>query len=271
MVIKLNKAFKNAKKTDKRYRILYGGAGSGKSHYMGQETILNMLSNKEYSYLIVRKTNKSIRNSVFKLLCDIISEYDLTSKFHINKTEMSIRCLNGSTVITSGLDDVEKLKSIAGVNRIWVEEASEISEQDFNQLDLRLRGINKVGYQMTLTFNPISELHWLKRVFFDLGSNEAFVLKTTYLDNKFLDDKYIDTLKQLEIQDYQYYRIYALGEWGSLGNLIFTNWEKRNLKGEKEYFDNDYNGLDWGLIDIAPIYSNVYRKFGEPTNVGCAA
>jgi phage terminase large subunit len=247
MVIKLNKAFKNAKKTDKRYRILYGGAGSGKSHYMGQETILNMLSNKEYSYLIVRKTNKSIRNSVFKLLCDIISEYDLTSKFHINKTEMSIRCLNGSTVITSGLDDVEKLKSIAGVNRIWVEEASEISEQDFNQLDLRLRGINKVGYQMTLTFNPISELHWLKRVFFDLGSNEAFVLKTTYLDNSHLDEKYIGTLERLKEQDYQYYRIYALGDWGSLGNLIFTNWEKADLRGNN--FDNFFNGGDWGFAD----------------------
>jgi phage terminase large subunit len=117
MVIKLNKAFKTARGTKKRYRILYGGAGSGKSHYMAQETILNMLYNKEYSYLIVRKTNKSIRNSVFKLLCDIISEYDLASKFHINKTEMSIKCLNGSTVITSGLDK-QTLSSINFSNSV---------------------------------------------------------------------------------------------------------------------------------------------------------
>ena len=206
-----------------------------------------MLYNKEYSYLIVRKTNKSIRNSVFKLLCDIISEYDLANKFHINKTEMSIKCLNGSTVITSGLDDVEKLKSIAGVNRIWVEEASEISEQDFNQLDLRLRGKNTLGYQMTLTFNPISELHWLKKTFFDIGVEDSFVLKTTYLDNHHLDEKYIDTLERLKDQDYQYYRIYALGDWGSLGNLIFTNWEKADLRGNN--FDNFFNGGDWGFAD----------------------
>ena len=105
--------------------------------------------------------------------------------------------------------DVEKLKSVAGINRVWVEEASEITEQDFNQLDLRLRGKNKLGYQMTLTFNPISELHWLKRVFFDIGDDNAFILKTTYLDNPFLDDKYRETLERLKEQDYQYWRIYA--------------------------------------------------------------
>jgi phage terminase large subunit len=160
---------------------------------------------------------------------------------------MSIQCTNGARIITSGLDDVEKLKSVAGINRIWIEEASEISEQDFNQLDLRLRGKNNVGYQMTMTFNPISELHWLKRLFFDLGVADSFVLKTTYLDNSHLDAKYIEALERLKDQDYQYYRIYCLGDWGSLGNLIFTNWEKADLSGNN--FDNFFNGGDWGFAD----------------------
>ena len=81
MKISLNNVFKSAHKTDKRYRVLYGGAGSGKSHYVAQETIINMLESSEYKYLIVRKTGKSIRNSVFKLLLDIISEYNLSSFF----------------------------------------------------------------------------------------------------------------------------------------------------------------------------------------------
>lgn len=247
--MKLNKVFKQAKETNKRYRILYGGAGSGKSHYTAQETILNMLSNGEYSYLIVRKTGKSIRNSVFKLLTNIISNNDLSEYFIINKTEMSIQCKTGASLITSGLDDVEKLKSIADVNRIWIEEASEITETDFNQLDLRLRGKNKVGYQMTLTFNPISELHWLKKLFFDVGVDESYVLKTTYKDNHHLDDKYIETLERLKEQDYQYYRIYALGEWGSLGNLVYSNWEKADLSQLKGTFDNYKNGGDWGFAD----------------------
>ena len=148
MKINLSKVFKKAKKSKARYRVLYGGAGSGKSYYVAQETILNMLTSKSYSYLVVRKTGKSIRNSVFRLITNLISDYNLSDKFIINKTEMSIVCINGSSLITSGLDDVEKLKSIANINRIWVEEASEITETDFNQLDLRLRGQNDIGYQI---------------------------------------------------------------------------------------------------------------------------
>jgi len=206
-----------------------------------------MMRDPEYSYLVVRKTGRSLRFSVFQLLTDIIHANDLESIFVINKTEMSISCSNGSRLIMSGLDNVEKLKSITGINRLWIEEANEISEQDFNQLDLRLRGKNNLGYQMTFTFNPVSELHWLKRVFFDIGMIDAFILKTTYIDNHHLDERYKDTLERLKEQDYLYYRIYALGEWGSLGNLIFSNWEKQDM--DASTFDNIFNGLDFGFAD----------------------
>ena len=258
MELKLNGAYKQATGSKDRYRVLYGGAGSGKSHFVGQETLLNMLHKPDYSYLIVRKTGKSIRNSVFRLLVEMISGYNLSSYFSINKTEMTITCVTGSSLITSGLDDVEKLKSVANINRIWIEEASEITEQDFNQLDLRMRGQSKVGYQMTLTFNPISELHWLKKSFFDVGRNGAFVLKTTFKDNDFLDDRYIQTLKDLEKQDYQYYRIYALGEWGSIGNVIFSNWRKEDLSEIKQSFDNFHNGLDFGFADDPTAFVRVH-------------
>lgn len=256
--IKINVVYKKAKKSKNRYRVLYGGAGSGKSHFVGQEVLLNMMSSKEYSYLVVRKTGKSIRNSVFRLLSEMIRDYELTSYFNINKTDMAITCVTGSSLITSGLDDVEKLKSVANINRIWVEEASEITEKDFNQLDLRLRGQSKVGYQLTLTFNPISELHWLKKSFFDVGRNGAFVLKTTFKDNNFLDARYIQTLNDLKEQDYQYYRIYALGEWGSLGNVIYSNWEKQDLSAVKDTFDNHYNGIDWGFGDDPTAFVRVH-------------
>lgn len=258
MKIKLNPAYKKANKTKARYRILYGGAGSGKSHFTAQETLLNMLSSPHYSYLVVRKTSKSIRNSVFRLLTQMISDANLEQYFKVNKTEMTITCATGSSLITSGLDDVEKLKSVANINRIWIEEASEVSESDFNQLDLRLRGQSKVGYQMTATFNPISETHWLKRSFFDIGRPDSFVLKTTYKDNKFLDDKYISTLLELEKQDYQYFRIYALGEWGSIGNIIYSNWEKADLSADKQYFDNTFNGLDFGFADDPTAFVRVH-------------
>ena len=255
--ISLNSAYKPAQETTKRYRILYGGAGSGKSHYVMQETLVNMMSNKDYRYLAVRKTARSIRNSVFHLLTSLISEYGLTSYFTINKTEMTITCLNGASLITSGLDDVEKLKSVSGINRILVEEASEITEKDFEQLDLRMRGKNKPGYQLTLLFNPVSELSWLKKRFFDIGGDDVFILKTTYKDNVFLDDDYRKKLEALVDQDYQYYRIYALGEWGSIGNLVYTNWVKVDIDelvdlGDRQVklrdtFDRYFHGLDWGF------------------------
>lgn len=217
-----------------------------------------MISSPDYKYLVVRKTGKSIRNSVFALLCELISEMGVGHLFNINKTEMAISCITGSTLITSGLDDVEKLKSIANINRIWIEEASEVTETDFNQLDLRMRGQSKIGYQMTITFNPVSELHWLKKSFFDIGRPDSFVLKTTYLDNEFLDDKYVNTLMELKNQDYQYYRIYALGDWGSLGGLIFSNWEKRDLSDIRHTFDNIYHGLDWGFADDPTAYIKLH-------------
>lgn len=248
MTFKMNEAYREATKNTARHRILYGGAGSGKSHFVAQETVLRMLQHPEASYLGIRKTAKSIRHSMFQLMADVILDADLGHLFRVNKSEMAIFCKTGARFITSGLDDVEKLKSISGINRIWVEEASEISEEDFNQLNLRLRGNCPLGYQMTLTFNPISELHWLKKRFFDQGT-DAYVLKTTYKDNKFLDEAYIRTLKRLEKEDYQYFRIYALGEWGSLGNLVYTNWERQDLSGLRDSFDNYYNGLDWGFAD----------------------
>lgn len=250
MNIILNSSFKNAKQTNKRYRVIVGGAGSGKSYFIAQETIINMMDNADYSYLVVRKTGRSIRNSVFQLLQTLISDYNLSSIFQVNKSDMTIHCNNGARLVTSGLDDVEKLKSITGINRIWVEEANEISESDFNQLDLRLRGKNKLGYQMTLTFNPVSELHWLKKRFFDIGDPDAFTSRTTYKDNLYLDDQYKVTLERLKDEDYQYYRIYALGEWGSIGNLVYTNWAKEEIPKEVKYkFDNYFNGLDWGFAD----------------------
>jgi len=257
MEVILNSVYKGASKTKLRYRIIYGGAGSGKSHFIAQETLLNMLSDGKYSYLVVRKTAKSIKNSVFKSLVSKIHQYGLGDYFKVNKTDMSVECVNGSLLVTSGLDDVEKLKSIDGINRIWVEEASEITESDFDQLDLRMRGLNTVGYQMTFTFNPISELHWLKKRFFDLGGPDVFVLKTTYKDNKYLDEAYVKKLENLINNDFQFYRIYVLGEWGSIGNLVFTKWKKANLNelidiGDKQVplkstFDNYYNGLDFGF------------------------
>lgn len=74
----------------------------------------------------------------------------------VNRTDMRINFPNGSEILFSGLDDVEKLKSIYAITGIWIEEASELDEGDLNQLDIRLRGETRFYKQIILSFNPIS-------------------------------------------------------------------------------------------------------------------
>ena len=90
MEIKVLKAFREAHKTKKRYRVLMGGAGSGKSYFVGQEILLGMMGSPNYRWLIVRKTRKSLKHSVSELLESLINDYDLHKYFTINKSDLSI-------------------------------------------------------------------------------------------------------------------------------------------------------------------------------------
>lgn len=204
-----------------RYEVFYGGAGSGKSHFVAQKKIYQHLSSPGRKTLVVRKVAKTIRHSVYALLKQVIFDWELDKLFKINKSDMEITCANGNTIIFAGLDDVEKLKSITGITDIWIEEGSEVTQEDFQQLDLRLRGPTRVPKQITLTFNPVSITHWLKGYFFDKPLSNCTVLKTTYKDNKYVGDEYEAVLMELKEKDPYYYAVYALGEWGVLGKTIF--------------------------------------------------
>lgn len=232
-----------------RYLLLYGGAGSGKSVFCSQKLLVRMLTETGHRFLIVRKVARTLRNSVFSLIRDTISQWNMTSLFKINKSDMEITCANGNSIIFAGLDDVEKLKSIAGITGVWVEEASELSQSDFQQLDLRLRGRTDHYKQILISFNPISELNWLKGYFFDFKKDSCTILKTTYQDNQFIDADYRRVLEELKDQDYNYYRIYALGEWGILGNLVYNNWMVEEIPADLNRYKAVYYGMDFGFND----------------------
>ena len=171
---------------------------------------------------------------------------------------MEITCLNGNSMIFMGLDDVEKLKSIVGITGVWIEEASELTREDFMQLDLRLRGRTAQYKQIILTFNPISVLNWLKKHFFDVPKEITTVLRTTYKDNRFIDPEYAQVIEDLKDQDYVYYQVYALGEWGILGNLIFTNYVVEPIPTDDAAYKTVYSGLDFGFNN-----PSVFLKVGE--------
>jgi hypothetical protein len=226
---------------ESRYAVLYGGAGSGKSVCAAQKAILRSVTEKKQRGLVVRQTFNSIRNSTFHLLRSVVSDLGLQDHFTVNKSELSLRCkLTDSEIISVGLDDVERVKSISNIGWLWIEEASEVKEEDFDQLDLRLRG-ETVGYkQIMLTFNPISKQHWLKRRFVDGPPESCSVLKTTYRDNDFIDADYARVLETLRDKNPEYYAVYALGEWGeAVEGFIF----KRDNYREYDVLPDDSRGV----------------------------
>ena len=207
-----------------RYIVLYGGAGSGKSVFAVQRYLYRLLMLPLCNVLVVRAVAATNRDSTFALFRQVITRWGLDELFTCKEGDLRITCANGNSVIFKGLDDAEKLKSVTfpkgELTDIWVEEASEILEEDFNQLDVRLRG-RGTHKQIVLTFNPVSVLHWLKLRFFDREDPRAVCLKSTYRDNKFLDDDYKATLEGYKDTDPYYYSVYCLGDWGVLGQTIF--------------------------------------------------
>lgn len=240
-----NKCYIPLYTNDDRYLIIYGGAGSGKSRFVGQKILFRVLTEKNHRFLITRKVARTMRESVFRLFCNYISQWNLSSLFTINKSEMKISCTNGSELLFMGLDDVEKLKSIEYITGIWVEEASEVSQSDFQQLNLRLRGNTPSYKQIIITFNPISAKHWLKSYFFDEKIESCTIMKSTYKDNEFIDDEYKQLLEEMREKDENHYNIYCLGNWGESKGLIYNNWNVVDTMIDK--FDNEMYGIDFGF------------------------
>ena len=217
-----------------RYLVLKGGGGSGKSIFAGRKILERAATEPGHRFLVVRKVAKTLRTSCFNQLKSQAYEYYEDQVEKIPKGESSdmyITFRNGSQILFAGLDDVEKLKSIFDITGIWIEEASEVLESDFNQLDIRLRTQCPYYLQFIISFNPISITHWLKRRFFDLDisdptERENFRALTrthesTYKDNRFLRPEAIRTLENFKHTDPYYYRVYCLGEWGVTGTSVF--------------------------------------------------
>lgn len=207
-----------------RYLVLKGGGGSGKSIFAGQKLIERATTEKGHRFLVCRKVAQTLRNSCFRQLCAQAREMypeEIDCIPRGQSGDMYLRFRNGSEILFSGLDDAEKLKSIYNITGIWIEEASEITEGDFNQLDIRMRGKTRWYQQIILSFNPISMQHWLKKRFFDRFDERARVHESTYRDNRFLDNEAIRTLESFRDTDEYYYSVYCLGMWGVSGKTVF--------------------------------------------------
>ncbi len=250
--MKVNRKTEILRRSTKRYNILKGGSGSGKSYGATQVEVMKAFQNKE-KVLFVRKVARTLRDSCFALTKTVLSDsgFKRGEDYQYNKTDMSFEFSNGSQFIMAGLDDVDKLKSIAGITRIFIEEFDQLEETDFTQLDLRLRGNHIFLPQITGAFNPVSVSHWLKKRFFDNVNKETTcIIESNYKDNAFLDQNYIDMLNRLVDIDENMHRIYVLNEWGleDTSSLFARDFDRRkHVTSENLYNPNEDIYLSFDL------------------------
>ncbi|MEG2928955.1 MAG: PBSX family phage terminase large subunit [Oscillospiraceae bacterium] len=256
VVIKRNPIFEPLWASDKRYVVMLGSAGSGKSVDTAQFYITRVLSQKGRNLLCIRKVAQSNAVSTFNELKKAIYKMGLASVFTFKLNPLQIDCSNGNQILFGGVNDDgqrEKLKSITPSNGsltdVWIEEATEITQADFEIIDDRLRGLLPVGlfYQIRLSFNPVSSSHWIKKVFFDRVDSNVITSKSTYKDNMFCDEAYYQRMERRKEVDPDGYRIYGLGEWGETSGLIFSNYVVEEFSKKENFFDYRRYGQDFGF------------------------
>lgn len=247
-------------KCKKRYRVLKGGKGSKKSSTTALNFIYRLMKYKGSNLLVVRQVMNTHRDSTFAQLEWAQEKLGVTHlwKNTVSPLEM-VYLPTGQKIIFRGFDDVLKLASATVstgyLNFVWIEEAFEIaSESDFDKLDLSApRGKLEAPLykQTTVTFNPWSGSHWLKKRFFDTDSKTVATFSTNYLDNEFLDKTDRAVFERMKKTNPRKYEVAGLGNWGISEGLVYENWTVGRIKipdGERYKWKNFY-GLDYGYTN----------------------
>lgn len=271
-----------------RYRVCKGSRASKKSKTTALNLITRMMKYPEANLLVVRKVFRTLKDSCFTELKWAINRLGVTDFWEIKESPLEMTYKStGQKIYFRGLDDSLKVTSITVEHGylcwMWIEEAYEISnENDFNMLDESIRGAippeTGLFKQVTLTFNPWNEHHWLKKRFFDNPNDETLAMTTNYLCNEWLDDadkKLFETMKE---HNPRRYRVAGLGDWGIVEGLIYENWEEkafdideiRSLQSVKSAFGldfgytNDPSALFCGLVDESIktiwVFDEIYKK-----------
>lgn len=267
-----------------RYRVVKGSRASKKSKTTALWYIANMMKFTAANTLVIRKTFRTLKDSCFTELKWAINRLQVQAFWKITESPLQMTYIpTGQTIYFRGLDDPLKVTSIT-VNVgclcwMWIEEAYEIlSENDFDILDESIRGEVPDGLfkQITLTFNPWNEHHWLKSRFFDVCDPNILALTTNYTCNEWLDKTDLLLFEDMKINRPKRYKVAGLGEWGISDGVIFDNWTTADLSEKIKSFSNIYNGLDFGFssdpnafirFDVEQSHKKIYI-FDEICKVG---
>lgn len=240
-----------------RYRVVKGGRGSKKSTTTALNIIARMMEYPLANTLVVRKVFKDHKDSTYAQLKWAIRQLRVEHLWDAKLAPLEIKYRpTGQKIMFRGLDDPMSVTSITVevgfLCWAWFEEAYQImNEDDFDKVDMSIRGELPDGYfkQITLTFNPWNEKHWLKRRFFDVDQPNILALTTNYQCNEFLGADDRELFAWMKNNNPRRYKIEGMGEWGIAEGAVFTNWreyafdieEIKQREGIKSAF-----GLDFG-------------------------
>lgn len=257
---KIGKGYKTFWNFKGRYRVCKGSRGSKKSTTMAQWIIYNMMKYPLANTLVVRRVFNTHKDSTWTQLKWATYNLGVSHLWHFSKSPLEATYLpTGQKILFRGLDDPMSITSITVEHGYlcwaWFEEAFQVMDEDaFNKIDMSIRGKLPEGYfkQITLTFNPWSEKHWLKKRFFDTKNDDVLTLTTTYKCNEWLGEDDIKVFEEMKSTNPRRYKIEGDGEWGIAEGLIYDNWEEKDfdyreiakLPGVKSGF-----GLDFGYTN----------------------
>lgn len=241
-----------------RYRVCKGSRASKKSKTTALWYIYNMMKCPGANLLVVRKTYRTLKDSCFTELKWAVKRLKVNQWWEFKESPLeAIYKPTGQKIYFRGLDDPLKVTSVTVDTGVlcwlWIEEAYEItSESDFDTLDESIRGEVPEGLfkQITFTFNPWNEHHWIKHRFFDCEpSGDVLALTTNYKCNEWLDAADKKVFERMERENPRRYRVAGLGEWGIVDGLIYENWtEERFTLDDVRECKNAF-GLDFGYTN----------------------
>lgn len=268
-----------------RYKAVKGSRASKKSSTQSLKVITEIIENPNINWLVVRKVERTLRDSCYAQLKWAIHRLKVDNFFKCSTSPLEITYKpTGQKILFRGLDDPLKVTSITvevgSLCRLWIEEAYEITSEDaFDRLDESIRGQLPKGmyHQVVLTFNPWSDRHWLKKRFFDEPSKNVLAMTTNYMCNEFLSEADLVLFEEMKKNPCRY-RTAGLGEWGIVEGLVYENWEERvfdvheisirpsvrSAFGMDFGYVNDPSTLFCGLVDTVAreiyVFDEMYEK-----------
>ena len=268
---KVGKGYKTFWNFKGRYRVVKGGRGSKKSTTTAQWIIYNMMKYPLANTLVVRQTYNTHLDSTWTQLKWAAHHLGVAHLWHFSKSPLQATFMpTGQKILFRGLDDPMSITSITVpvgfLCWAWFEEAYQVRSEDaFNKVDMSIRGELPPGYfkQITLTFNPWSDKHWLKRRFFDEKDEDILAITTNYMCNEWLGEDDTKLFEKMKIKYPKRYKVEGLGEWGIIDGLVFENWRVEAI--DKSKVDGEFIvGLDFGYTnDPTAIISSIVDEENE--------